>query len=464
MRLRPRYLTIAAADAAAVVTVVLSTIPAVQFAYQSAAVHATIETAAALIAALTAGLVVGRPRHTARAADALLVAGLVCVALAAVVFSVVPWSIIGGGAARITTWTTMIASIAGGALLALAAWMPPQRLSRPNRAAVIALASAAVTVGAAAVVVVVLGQRLPLGIDPVLQKRLSNPHLGSAPSIAAAQAAVAVLYGIASVGFTRRAERMGDEFFAWLGASAIVAAFARVNYVLLPSLYTEWVYVGDLLRLAAFLILLVGAIREISRYQAEATQSAAAEERRRLARDIHDGLAQEIAFIGRNVDMLREPDPEDDLVERIEAAVARAKVESRRVIATLTAPHDRPLESALAEAAQDVAERHGASLDLRLARGIGVSPAASEALVRIACEAIANAARHSGDERVRVDLERSREGLVMRVVDRGRGFDATAPAPSGYGLVSMRERAEALGAKFRILSERNAGTRVEVVL
>ncbi len=115
------------------------------------------------------------------------------------------------------------------------------------------------------------------------------------------------------------------------------------------------------------------------------------------------------------------------------------------------------------EAVQEAAQRYGASVDMELASGITLSPREREAVVRIASEAVANAAQHSGAEVLRIYLERADAGMRLGVVDDGSGFDEEQPR-SGFGLVTMKDRAEALGGKLRIDSRRGAGTRVELEL
>jgi signal transduction histidine kinase len=116
----------------------------------------------------------------------------------------------------------------------------------------------------------------------------------------------------------------------------------------------------------------------------------------------------------------------------------------------------------LAEAAAATAERLHLALELDLVPGIRISAAREAALVRIACEAVANAARHSGAGQARLELERDGPRLRLRVSDQGRGFD-TASA-SGFGLVSMRERARSVGGELRISSAPSGGSVVEAVL
>jgi signal transduction histidine kinase len=118
---------------------------------------------------------------------------------------------------------------------------------------------------------------------------------------------------------------------------------------------------------------------------------------------------------------------------------------------------------ALAQAAQEAAQRYGASVDMELASGITLSPREKEAVIRIASEAVANAAQHSGAEVLRIYLERADAGMRLGVEDDGSGFDEEQPR-HGFGLVTMKDRAEALGGKLRIESRRGAGTKVELEL
>jgi signal transduction histidine kinase len=277
------------------------------------------------------------------------------------------------------------------------------------------------------------------------------------------QLALALLYLLAALGFARRNRLTEDELSGWLAIACILSAASHVNYFFHPAALSNWVYTGDIFRLGFYLALLVGAAREIASYWTSVVVAASLEERRRLARDVHDGLAQEIAFIGRNVRLLRDRGAEPQLVDRILRGVARAQEESRRVVGALAARPDEPLDEALAEAVQEAARRYGASVDMELASGIALSPREREAVVRIAAEAVANAARHSGAEVLRIYLERAEAGMRLEVTDDGEGFDDEQPR-SGFGLVTMKDRADALGGKLRIDSRRGAGTKVELEL
>jgi signal transduction histidine kinase len=87
-------------------------------------------------------------------------------------------------------------------------------------------------------------------------------------------------------------------------------------------------------------------------------------------------------------------------------------------------------------------------------------------LIRIACEAVSNAIRHAHPSTIRVALTGG-DAVRLTIDDDGAGFDPASVVPgpgSGFGLTSMRERAESMGARFRLDSRPGAGTELEVVL
>jgi signal transduction histidine kinase len=274
-----------------------------------------------------------------------------------------------------------------------------------------------------------------------------------------------LLYAFAAVGFVRARERTGDYLLDWFAIGSVLAAFSHLNYFLFPSLYSNWVYMGDFLRLGFYLVLLAGAAREISAYQRRMADTAALEERRRLARELHDGLAQELAFISTQSRWLAQgPPPDASRLDQLALAAARALDESRSAIAALTRPLDEPLEVALAQAAEEVAERVGVKVRLDLEPGVDVTPTTRAALLRIVREAVTNTARHAQASEVTVSL--ATDGRVhLRISDNGVGFDTTEKEQGwGFGLVSMRERAQAIGATLEVRSSRGEGTAIEVVI
>ena len=248
-----------------------------------------------------------------------------------------------------------------------------------------------------------------------------------------------------------------------LGLAFMLGAFARVNYLLTPSLYTPWVSMGDLFRMSSWIVMLWAAAREIRNHWNGVSLAATLEERSRLARDLHDGLAQELAFISRRAGR---GGTGDAALAEIGAAADRALIESRRAIAALSLPLEERFEVALTRTAEDIASRGGARLSVKVDPAAKIEQEHAEALIRIVCEAVQNATRHGNADHIHVEVSRHPTPRLV-VHDNGQGFltEATeTTARVGFGLVSMGERAAAIGGSLAVQSQPGAGTTVEVRL
>ena len=459
--LRRHALPISVTLFSAAATLVVVSVPAIDLAYRRPALHVALETAAALVALLASFLVLGRFLRSRAASDLILVCALAALAGANLVAALAAAT---DTPSRFATWSPLAGRILGSALFAAAAFMPAARLGRPRTAATWALAALGAVLAAVAVLVALAGTKLPVGVETELAGDPGRPDLHGHPVVLAVQLVTMVLFAAAAVGYSLRWSRTGDELIHWMAIGAVFAGFARIHYFLYPSLYSDWVYTGDAFRLLFYGALLVGAAREIRGYWESAARSAVLEERRRIARDLHDGAAQELAFILRRLRGLRGIDAGG--LSAVIAAAERGLDDSRRAIAALSRPLDEPLEIALAQAVEQVAARTGIRLELDLTAGVQVPPNVREGLIRIACEAVNNAANHSGAGVVRVQLENS-DGVRLRVQDEGSGFDPSAIVRStrgGFGVANMRERARELGARLEIDSAPGAGTRIDVEL
>jgi signal transduction histidine kinase len=272
---------------------------------------------------------------------------------------------------------------------------------------------------------------------------------------------------VASLGFTLRARAVEDDLYAWLGAATAVAAVARADFVFFPSLYSDWVSTGDVLWIGFYALLLVGAGFEIARYHRKLSEGAKSDERRRIARELHDGLGQELAYIVTETALIQRQGWDDRRGSRLSAAAERALDESRAAIEALTDASDEPLVDALARAADETGSRLGVRVRLELHPQVEVEGAAKQSLTRIVREALWNAGRHGHAQEVVVELAGGHP-CVLRIVDDGVGFDAVATANAngrrGHGLVSMRERAERLGGDLVVTSAPGEGTTLEVRL
>jgi signal transduction histidine kinase len=293
---------------------------------------------------------------------------------------------------------------------------------------------------------------------------IDSPRIVGNATILAAQLAVMVLFVIAAAGFGRRAERTGDGLARWLAVAATLGAFAGLNYCLFPSLYSSYFYVGDVLRLGFFVALSCGGALELRRSRDVLAAAAVLEERRRIARDIHDGVTQDLAYIlqqGRR--LAAEPDA-PMAVRHMVIAAGRALDESRHAIAALERSGGQSLLGALKVTAVETAGREGGSVEFDLDGATDMAlPVRSQAvLLRVLREAIINALRHGRAQTVKVTL-REDPGPRLVVSDDGVGFDVEAASGSGtLGLSGMAERVRQIGGELEVESAPGHGTRVEV--
>jgi signal transduction histidine kinase len=210
-------------------------------------------------------------------------------------------------------------------------------------------------------------------------------------------------------------------------------------------------------------LIFVMAVALERRARRSLARAAALAERRRVARDLHDGLAQDLALIAAHgPQMSRELGEEHPVV----VAARRALAISRSTISDLADPAGTSTAEALHAVAQELRERFDVAIAVNAQIDDPLAAGTREHLSRIAREAIANAARHGQARNVLVSLRRAEFGLALRVVDDGCGI---APAdggavPEGFGLRSMRERAGALGGSLTVRRVPEGGTELEVVL
>lgn len=283
---------------------------------------------------------------------------------------------------------------------------------------------------------------------PTLEKSMSRTGPAAAVSLSPAEilGADAAREGLASA----RAK-------SFLVAFAIAAIYLGAEIVLIKG------PTGILSLGICAVALVMGITAAASERQRRAIASAISEERHRIARELHDGLAQELAYI--RIEALRmAAGRNDERVNRLAHAAERALEESRGAIATLRRDEDTSFSSQLTEIAEELTDRAGARLSLRLQPDLEIHPERRDALVRIVREAITNGVRHGGATEVALELSGD-HGVRMAVRDNGGGFVPGGPRPAGgFGLTTMRERAQAMGGDLTIRSDPGQGTLVEVVL
>jgi signal transduction histidine kinase len=233
-----------------------------------------------------------------------------------------------------------------------------------------------------------------------------TPTVAGHPLVVAGHGWVALWFFIASIAFAYRSSRFQDPLLRWAAPAFSLAGFARVNYMLFPEVHTDWLYAGDAFRTACYLLLLVGATREIRQYWSGQADAAVLEDRRRLARELHDGVIQELAFIKSQSLTLSDG---SGTPARIVGACNRALEEARAALQALGQTGNEPLGLVLHRAAPELAERHAIDLKVEFDDSIDVSAEQHHALLRITREAVSNAIRHGNAKRVRIRLTKNGE-------------------------------------------------------
>lgn len=207
-------------------------------------------------------------------------------------------------------------------------------------------------------------------------------------------------------------------------------------------------------------------LREI----AARAQAAAEEERRRLARELHDGIAQTLAALRIRVKLAARPGDAERLqsaLNEVSGGIGDAILELRRMARGLRPPalEMLGLGPAVDSHVRSVAEAAGIEASIRTENVAGLLSHESElALYRIVQESLSNVVRHSGASRVVVALRRSEGGVDVVIEDDGCGFDTrqVMNGDRGLGLFGMQERAAFIGGRLEINSTRGMGTRVHV--
>ena len=408
------------------------------------------DAAIAVVAAIVAVLASVRFVVDGRVLDLLLAAGFWSIALGTAAFGLVP--VLGGGSlGPDAAWSLMASRLLGAALIAVAPYTDGRR---GDRRRALLFAGTGVT-GALVSVAIVLGS-LPLGT------LLSG---GSAvvegPAVVVAGALLAVLWLVALIGFAQRYRRHGRDLDSWMCLAVTLALFADLNQILTPVISSENVLQGDFLRFIAYGILLVGVWRAIAHAE---FGRAVADERARVAREIHDGLAQYLFAITTHVSMLESGAPLDEVLPRLKRAATAAQQEARfAVLALSSAGGTAPFDSALRRYV-DVLTADGAlEVELDVDPQVRLAPDEQIEVFRIVQEGLGNARRHAGARRVEVSIAQRNGRRVVAVSDDGVGFDADTSA-EGQGLANMKLRAAAIDGRMSLDSVPGRGTAIEVVL
>jgi ligand-binding sensor domain-containing protein/two-component sensor histidine kinase len=246
---------------------------------------------------------------------------------------------------------------------------------------------------------------------------------------------------------------------------------ASLSFVLRPYFYqTYWFYLLLILSIG-----LLGYLVYLWRVrQVESRFNAVLAERNRIAREIHDTLAQgfvavsvQLQIVGRTLAQSTEAARQhlDEAQELVRTGIEDA----RRAIWELRSQNadSQDFASQLVQMAERVTASSGVKPQVEVHGAYRPLPALTESeLLRIAQEAITNVIRHAHATRVNVRVEYSRRRVSMTISDNGRGFAGEVPSTSEghFGITGMQERAQQIGGKVKVTSKEGEGTQVHVTV
>lgn len=381
--------------------------------------------------------------------DQMLCCGFSLLSLSWVAFSIGP--ALGAGAGTSARDSASLGGLlVGWAVLAYAPFV--RGVVERRRAGLIEVA-AAVLLGLAAIWFVSRAGALPA---------LGSPGADEvAPVERGLLALLALLNLIAVLGFGDRFRRLREDLDRWLALGATLTLFASLDFLFGPEVSASSVTQGDFLRLLAYAVLVVGVWRAI---RASEFGRAVAEERARVAREIHDGLAQYLFAIATHAAMLESGADPGETVPKLREAVQAAQTEARFAVLALSSAAGRaPFDAALRRYVDFLTADGALDVELEIDPAVRLAPDEQIEVFRIVQEGLANARKHAHAGRASVTIGRRGADRLVVVRDDGAGFEQPVDG-AAQGLKNMRQRAAAIGGAFSLTTAPGSGTAVEVVL
>lgn len=215
---------------------------------------------------------------------------------------------------------------------------------------------------------------------------------------------------------------------------------------------------------------LATAHAQLQTYADQAEALAIANERNRLARDLHDSVAQTLYGLGLRAEVATrrlaagQYDAVADDLNEIREDAQQTLQETRLLIFELRPPalEKNGLTAALRALLEAVEARSGVGMHLNLQEMSNLPERVETSLYRIAQEALNNIARYAQATELHVHLIQNTHAVMLTIIDNGVGFDKTTVAAGSVGLQSMRERAEQLNGRFSLESAPHQGTKIHV--
>src|SRR3954471_11831605 len=425
--------------------------PSLRTPYQLPELKLVLATLFMLAGALVALLSGTRFSVEGRRFDLFLCCGFFVTSVSWLAFSIIP-AVAKTSSGRTELWAAVIGRMLGWGLIAHA----PFARGRVQHKRFVLGNSLAVSAGA---LIVTWGMTRSLGIALPNFKSGLDPSMPL--SLTGALAAAALLHLLSVIGFSNRFRVKGEDLDYWLALGAILMLFSSLHFIFTPLIRAGDVSQGDYLRLLAYGVLLVGVWRAI---RGSEFGRAVAEERARVAREIHDGLAQYLFAVSTHASMLEAGADPEETIPRLKEAALLAQQEARYAILALSSASGRsPFDAALRRYVDFLTADGALAVELEIQDGIRLAPEEQIEVFRIVQEGLANARKHAGARRAEVRIEERAGERFVTIVDDGSGFDEQQIA-AGQGLKNMRARAASIGGGFRLVSSPGRGTALEVVL
>jgi signal transduction histidine kinase len=442
--------------ASAVFTSIVWATPSIRFAYPFPGVAIFVAALSSVTAGIVAVLFFFRHQRTRDVSDLVVVfvfgITMLLDALLPLIAEIEP------STSDIAFWSRLMGRTIVAITLCAAAWVPERKV----RGRTSGLTMAAVCVAGVTAITTIAALRVSALPQAVSNDAVPGSAILHDPGVLGVRLGCTVLLLLAAFGFARRSELHHDDLLEWLAIAAVLLGEARFHDFLFPSLRSDWLTTGDLLRFVAQGVLVCGAGKEIRGVWERRVTNAATEERQRVAAELHDGLAQELAYLTTQ-SLLLADDPGNTLrLERIAASAERALSEARLAIAGFATTGFLRVDDIVRTVSREVDDRYGlpVKVDSSAADLVVAAPTAHE-IARVVREALLNAARHAAATHVVVRVRASSDMVRVAVIDDGRGLGDNPQAPSsGYGLISMQQRVERLGGSCSIVSAPTRGTMV----
>ncbi|HEX3244836.1 MAG TPA: ATP-binding protein [Chloroflexota bacterium] len=358
---------------------------------------------------------------------------------------------------------------AGVFLVGLTRWdavvSPGARAQFARRLAVIV----ALTLGLGIVAILFANTNLPPAISSSTRQQLqADAPIGQALVdqerwLLLVDGGIALLMLLTSIGYARVSQRLRDSHLMLLAFAFVLLFFSYIHALRFPPIAPDYISAADGFRLAAYLIVAVSLVLRIS---GEIAESATRDERLRLSRELHDGLAQQLALLNMRLNQAAEPNrPAERRAGDLEAArrlVEVALLEARQAITVLRSGRVswEELSRTLEAFAYEFAQNHEVEVHVTMAGSTTDVEAELQAeLLRMVHEGCSNAIRHGAATRINVALTAAPGRLAMQLQDNGNGFEVQQGiVRTGVGLRSLHERIERRGGKLSIESATGHGT------